>query len=174
MKNKRITRVSLLLLVAVAFLLPAISNAAPNIAIVDMQFVLENIKEGKRIKEQLNKDASGRQELIEKKKKDIEKLETEFQQKRLVWKGDTLQKKQAELESKTVEFQKLLLESRNDFKKRENEEVQKLLGKIRGVVTKVGVDKKFDMVIEKTSVYYFKDNFDVTDQIISAYDKQYK
>jgi outer membrane protein len=150
------------------------AHAEAKLAIIDIQTVLETSKEGKRAKDLLNKQAGERKTLIEKKKNELQKLESEFKQKRLVLKGNVLEEKQRELQEKTIELQKLVFDSENEFKQKHAKLTGDIVERIRSVATKIGVDKKFDMVIEKSAVVYYKSAFDLTKDVVKLYDKTYK
>lgn len=147
-----------------------------RIAVVDIQRVLESTKQGKRAQQTLKKERDSRLGLLEKKKKLLQQKQKEYDEKRLVLTSEALETKRGELEQLTLEIQKLLFETQNEMKKKEGQLLNDILKRIRSVVTKLGVDKKFDLILERNAVEYMKSNsqYDVSQDVIKLYDKTYK
>ena len=145
-----------------------------KVAVVDFQNVIDTTKEGKKAKDSINKEASDRQDLIKTKQDEIKKKEEEFSKKQLVLTQTVREEKQKELQNLYMELQKMVMESEKTFKQKFASTSQDIVKKIQGVVTKLAVDKGYDLVLEKSQVPYYQSSFEITQDVIKLYDQTYK
>ena len=143
-----------IMLVSLIYVVP--SDAADKadsvkIGVVDMQKVL---LESKAEKEGILKKL--RSEIAKGGITDAEKKEKE----------DTFQKEAREL-------RRLREEAEAGLKEMDKTITSKLLGEIRDVITKVGEEGKYTIILEKdASVLYMPDSINMTSKVIENYDKQ--
>ncbi len=139
---------------------------------VDVQTILNSTAEGKRLRKQLEEEFNKKKEKIEEQKKQLDKMEEELNRQRLVLSKEALQKKEMEFQMKRAELGKLIMKSQSDMQKRDKEFSERMLKKITQVVTKIGVEKNYDLILEKNgSVLYSKKGMEITDSVISLYNK---
>jgi outer membrane protein len=141
---------------------------AVNVAVVDVQKVLEMSDEGQRVKSILEKEVKARQELITKQQTDLKTKKEKFDKESLLLKPDKKMEEQGKLEKELVQFQQFVQQSDMEIQKRQMELMQPVLEQIRGLVQKIGSAEKFDLVIEKNSsgVLYSRASEDITDRVI--------
>ena len=145
-----------------------------NIAVVDVQTVIEATKEGRKAKDMLNKETAERQTMIENKRNEVKKLEDEFNQKQLVYNATVREEKQKELQAMMYDWQKMVMDSEKTLKQKYASVSQDIVKKIQGVVTKLSTDRGYDLVLEKSQTQFFKNSFDITTDVTKAYDQAYK
>jgi Skp family chaperone for outer membrane proteins len=56
--------------------------------------------------------------------------------------------------------------------KRGNEELEKLLAKVKTAAQKVAADKKFDVVLQSGAAIYFDKSYDITQDVLAQLDKK--
>ncbi len=152
----------------------AVAKDGLKVAVVDVQTIVDNTSEGKRAKDLLKKEREEKQAILEKKKSSLKTLEDNYNKKKLVWKGDVLQEKQRELQEKTLELQKLVFDWETQFRKKQDQLSQGIMKNVNAVIHKIGLERGFDFVLEKNSVFYFKPTYEITKDVIRLYDKTYK
>lgn len=148
--------------------------AEMKLSIVDMQTVIDGTKEGKRIKDALNKEKAERDVTLESKRKDLKKLEDEFGQKQQVWTQSVREQKQKELQELYAEVQKYYLESGKNLEQKYANASKDIIKRIQSVIQKMATDRGYDFVLEKNQTQYFKTTYDITQDVIRLYDQAYK
>jgi outer membrane protein len=79
---------------------------------------------------------------------------------------------QQNFEKQQMEFQKLSAEFNQERMKRGNEELEKLLAKVKTAAQKVAADKKYDIVLQSGAALYFDNSLDITQAVLAQLDKK--
>ena len=79
---------------------------------------------------------------------------------------------QQSFEKQQMELQKLGTEFNQQRMKRMNEELEKLLEKVKTVVKKIALDKKYDAVLQLGATVYADERFDITKDVLAQLDKK--
>jgi outer membrane protein len=164
------------ILTFVLALLVPVARADARIGIVSVQDVLDTIDEGKAAKAQMEKELLAKKQDLEKKQKEYKAMEDSLEKQRLVLSASALSDKQKEMETKKNDLQKAYLNSQTEMQKLEAKLMADILKKIRAVITKIGQEGGYDVVVEKNEggVFYSKDTLDLTKRVIEEYNKAYK
>ncbi len=142
-----------------------------KIGVVDMQKVMIESKSGKDAKAQFENEMAGKKKAFTEKEDMLKKLRAEI---------DKAGISDAEKKEKEEKFQK---EARDMRRLREETEAglremdkvisMKIIGEIREVISKVGAEGKYTIILEKDArVLYMPDTIDLTGKVIENYDKQ--
>lgn len=111
-----------------------------------------------------------RDELAKEKEKmeaDIEKLQKEYENSKLMLNEMDAKKKELEIESKKQELAKFIKESNEKLEKKEDEMIAPIVNKIRGIIETVSIKKGFNFVIDKsTYILYVDPEFDLTNLVL--------
>ncbi|MCI5072469.1 OmpH family outer membrane protein [bacterium] len=155
---------------------------ANNIAVFNIQDVVDSIDEGKKAKSAMEtsmSDAQKKQKEFTELQTKFGKLQEEFGKMRLAWDKKVLEQKQnaliamqKDLQSKAVELQKL----DNELRKKELQ-YQAVIGKkIQEVIKKIASTGSYDLILEKleSGVHFSKPKMDITDLVIKEYNKVHK
>lgn len=162
------------ILLALIVLLPTVANAKFKVGWVDINSILNTTQEGQKMRKELESEFNSKRQAIESKKKEFDKLEDEFSRQIHVLSKEALGEKKAALEGKKMELSRMVLESQGKMRQRDKELSDKMLKKITAVVTKIGVDGKYDLIMEKNGmILYSKDPMELTSNVISLYDKMH-
>jgi outer membrane protein len=139
-----------------------------KLAVVDMQAILEKAPQISKINAALTRQFKGRQDNIVKAQ---EKLKAD---------ADNLQKNAAVMEArKRSDLENQLMIDRNnvntmitafqrDLSKQQSDSLQSFSKQLGGVVSKVATQSGYDLVIQKGSTLYAKNDLDITQQILDA------
>lgn len=152
----------------------AVDDSDLRVALVDMQRALSESKAGVKAQKAYEKQVRSAQADLDSKKEDFEKEKGKFEKQR-----DSLSDKaRLEKEEKLIGLEKNLKRSFQDTQeklRRENAKiVSELVGELRKVVSEVGKDDGFTMILESSSqsVLYADNSIDITDKVIGKFDLQ--
>lgn len=164
-------------LIAIVFALAFTQSAfAMKIGKVDIQKVLVTVDQGKKVRDQLKKEFDVKQAEIRKEEDKIRKQQEEFEKKSAVMNDKAKGQKQKEiqegimaLQQKSMDYQKSIQDMENNLKRPILENIKKI---VEDVSKTAGVDVTFEM--STAPVIFAKDEKDLTEDVIKAYNKKYK
>ncbi|MGA2655822.1 MAG: OmpH family outer membrane protein [Gammaproteobacteria bacterium] len=147
----------------------AFANAA-SIAFIDGTAVMKKY-EG-TIENTLKGEFKSKEETLTKMQKElVDSTETYTRDSAMMSNEEKLAFQQT-FEKKQMEFQKLSSELNQERMKRGNEELEKLLAKVKTAAQKVAADKKFDVVLQSGAAIYFDKSYDITQDVLAQLDKK--
>ncbi len=153
------------------FFLISIKSFANELAIVDIEFLLKNSKEGKSLQKELN-------DLNEKNLKNFKKREDEFKKKenKIASKKNVLSEAdfKKEVTSFKNEVDKYNSEKKkkiSEFNKNRNNKIAKLLEKINSSLVDYANENNISTTIDKKYIIITKSENDITDKILKVLDK---
>ncbi|AYF43456.1 MULTISPECIES: OmpH family outer membrane protein [Halobacteriovorax] len=163
-------------LLMVGLLFSSLTASAMNIGRVDVQKVLLSVKESKQIKDKLQKEIDKKQAELKKEEESLVKEKEKFEKQALVMNEKTKQKKGQELQKKFFTFQQKMQKYQGELAKMEQSAKGPILNKIKAVVEEVSKKKGLDWTYETstTPILYIKKVTDITNDVITAYDKKHK
>jgi outer membrane protein len=148
-----------------------LAQAQGKIAVVDTAEVFQKMPQRDQVRNQLQKEFDGRI-------KEVQKLEAdgrsfvEKQQKDMAFMND---QQKAEAQKKLNEMQATYVQKRRtleeDQARREHEERQKMLARIKTAIDEITKAQGLELVIERGAVIYVSPSLDITDQVISRVSK---
>jgi len=145
-----------------------------KIGVVDFQKILTNSNYGKRATEELNKKGKGMEDSMKAKEAELLDLQKKFEKDSLVMSKDKKEEKQKELRTKFNDFKTLRSDYMRDFKEMQANHFNKIRSDVLSVTVELGKKEGFTMVIEKNEggIMYFDGAMDITDRVISEYNKK--
>jgi outer membrane protein len=156
------------LLIALA---PAASAQAMRVAVVETQRAVMETEDGLRAQATLKKLFEKRQKELDQKQKDLQKEREELEkngkslpQEQLATRAEKWQREMAQVQAVFVEYNKELQQKQNELT---GPIVQKVVGIIRRLATQEG----YDMVLERQAATYFRTDLDLTDKVITQYNR---
>ncbi len=153
--------------------------ATPSFAFVagkvNFQQILLSIKEGQKVRKQLEVDFNKKQATIKKERAVIEKAQQDFEKQSLVMNAKAKAKKERELQEMMMKFQQKAIGLQREMQAQEKKATRPLIDKIAVVVQEVSKGEKIDMTYEVSSgsIVYASKEIDLTDKVIKAYDKKH-
>lgn len=146
---------------------------AGKIGVVDMQEVLLKSKAGREAKAVLEKEKETKKKELDARKSEIDKMEQELSRQSLVLSEDVKRNKEQEISQKKQEFLRILQQYEAELQKKDEEFTQKILGEVEKVIYKIGKTEGYDLIIEKSAVLYAPEVYDITDKVITEYDRTF-
>ena len=158
---------------SLALSVPVAAQQQGRVAIVDIQRVLIHSKAGKKARESLEKEFKKKQQILDDKSRQYERMEKEFTKNLSVMNEDTLKQKSKDLES----AKKQLVREREDFSdelRRDQEDLRlKFSKEIQSVVNEIGKSEGYSVILAKSGVLYVADGVDITEKVIDLHDRKY-
>ena len=142
------------------------SAFANNLAIIDLDYLIENSNLGKLMLENLNKVDKQNATELEKKKENLVRLESEIKNKKNIVSKDVLDKEIKDLRKKINDFneEKDLLV--NKFKELKNNELTIFFNKISPIINDYMKENSLDVLIDKKKIFMTSSNADITKIIL--------
>lgn len=141
---------------------------------VNLQKALNECLAGKEAVLELEAETKKRQEQIDVKQEDLKKLNEEIEKKKTVWSADMQEQKQKELQSRMQEFQRFYLQSNDDLKRREQGEKTVIIKDLIEIAKPLAKEKGYTFLFELQGLIYGPPEADLTNDLIKAYDVEYK
>jgi outer membrane protein len=141
--------------------------AVKRIAMVDMQRVLNETKEGKKARTDLETSSKAKQEKLDKKRT---KLEADAAKLGSL-KGAQLASAQEQLQKESMELQSMLMTLEQELGDMHNKTLESMYKRAQDIVTKLAKERGIDLVLvrDAMTVIYVKDGIDITDEIVKLY-----
>ena len=140
------------------------------VGVVDMMGAVEQT-ESNGVLKKLKTETESRQAKLKASEKKVVAFQQEVKESAAVLSEDKLREKAAEYQQMMVDIQK----EAQTYEQEMMEMRTKLLGevtkKMTSIATDIAKERKMDLLVEKTEggVVYFKDTFDITDELVKRY-----
>jgi outer membrane protein len=146
--------------------------AVRKVALVDMQRVLNETKQGKKARSKLEKSSEAKSKKLESKRT---KLEAEMKQAEGK-SGAELAAAQEKLQRDYMELQQMHMQLQQDLAVQENELLEQIYKNSQSVVNGLAKEYGVDVVLirDESTVLYADKSMDVTAELVKRYDKKYK
>jgi len=146
---------------------------ANKIAVVDMQRVIVEVKQGKKAMALLKAEKAKKEKAINAKKDTFLQQQKELENMMKNPAADKAKAK-AKYESLARTYQMLQREAQKmqqELLAKEQQEARKIMNKVQAILKKVVKKEGFDIVLNKAAILYVPASDDITNQVIREYDK---
>ncbi|NIO17338.1 MAG: hypothetical protein GTN70_10180 [Deltaproteobacteria bacterium] len=166
----------LLMLAAMLFASVALSNADEiKIAIIDVNKVLNESKEGTEAKEKMKTRYDELQKRLSNKQEELKTMRDDLENQKIILGKEKIKEKEEEMEKEMVEFRKVVAESEKEMRDTESAYTQEILKKIKATVDVLAKEKGFNLVVDRSGgVVYADEGLDITSTIIETLNKEYE
>lgn len=169
-----ILRVAVFILISFLFT-SSISSAQtpPKIAYVDLQKVLDESNEGKRVKGIINKEIEEKSKEAEKLRAELQNLQEDYKKSVHLLKDEARREKENLIQDKEKDLRRFISDFREDIKKKEQSYSNEIIKEIVGVVKQLGEEQGYLLILEKnfSSIIYGASNIDLTNVILQKYNQ---
>ncbi len=161
----------------IALLLPTLGRGETEgkPAFVDAQNVLENTKEGARLRQILDEFVRARQQIIDLDEQEIKRLKDDIDKQGAILSQEALKMKQGEFDRVVNQYRNKVNELQKEVQDKRvsalNEFNQKLEQVVKQIAEKEGYAFVLDKNGERGSVLYAKPTHDITAKVIAQMDK---
>ncbi len=154
----------------------ASASTSPKLGYVDMQKAITMTTEGKKAKDQLEKEFKKKQAELKKKEDDLKEMSKDFEKKSLVLSDDVKLKKQQELQEEMLRYRELVGKSQLEIQKKERDLTMPIVNKLKDLIGEMAKKEGYTMILEKSeqSVLWAVDSADLTGQLVKAFESSSK
>jgi outer membrane protein len=145
-----------------------------KIGVVNLQRVVNESEAGKKATSQLEAVIKERQAKIDEKQVEFEKLQKEMEQKATVLSEDAMKKRKEEIQKKERDLKRLISDSNAELQKLQREKQLGIQKELDALITKIGKDNGYTIILPNEVVLYYDDAMDMTDLVIKDYDETAK
>lgn len=153
------------------------ANSYANFVVgtINMQQVISEVKDGKKVMSQLEKSYNQRKEKLQKEEEKIKKIQEEYQKQRSLLSDKAKANKEKELQEMIMTLQNTTRQYQQEIQKMEAELKEPIVKKLKGIVDQVSKTEKVAITFEisRSPVVYAENQKDITEAVIKAYDKKY-
>lgn len=164
---KIVSAIFLFLLLAV----PVRSQEGVKIGFVDLDRALNESRAGRSALEKLQAEVKETESSLLKEKQDLERLRSDIDKKRLLLKEVERRNLEKDFQRRVRNYQRAMRDSQEELNQRKNELMADILKGLEKAVTEVGKKEKFTLILERSQVLYTDQGVDITDTVISRYDR---
>lgn len=144
---------------------------AVKIGVVDLQKVIMESKGGKDAKGLFEGEMTGKRKALTEKEEMLKKLRSDIDKGGV---SDAEKKnKEEQFQKEARDLRRLRDETESTLREMDKAITVKMIGEIREVISKLGDEGKYTLILEKdASVLYMPNTIDLTGKVIENYDKQ--
>jgi outer membrane protein len=142
-----------------------------KVGMVDMQKVLNETKQGKAARKDLENSSAAKQKKLDKKRAELEKNQAELAN----LSGQALATAQEKLQRDYMEWQNMAMTLQQELAQQEAHLLEKIYVNSQGIVAGIAKEQGLDLVLvrDATTVIYAQDGLDITTELIGRYDKKF-
>ena len=166
---KKVSAVILFLLLAV----PVGAEEGVRVGFVDLQRAIRESEPGKRANRQFQADVKRIEAGLLKEKQQLERLRSDIDKKGLLLKEQERRNLEKKFQRGFRDYQRVMNDTREELRQREGEMTAEILKELEKVVTEIGKEEKFTLIIERSQVLYTDQGVDITDRVIERYDRRF-
>lgn len=147
---------------------------AIRVGYVDLQQALNSSAAGEKAKESFKAEVERMEQVLEKRRANVEKLKGELEKKALLLRDDERVALQRDYRQELRDFERLYKDSQEELKIRDRELTARILVELRQIVNAIGEQGDYSVILEgnNTVVLYGSKSIDLTEAVIKAYNKR--
>ncbi len=147
-----------------------------RVAVVDVQRVILETREGRRAKKDLERTFAKSQARLEAKQRDLQKRFEDLQAKAPMLSERMLLQRQQELVRSQSELERLTMELQEEIVQKEGLLTEKIYKKVAVIVRQIALEEKVQTVLVRgeMTVLFANPKLDLTNRVIVVYDKKHK
>ncbi len=165
---KKASAAFLFLLLAV----PVWGQQNVKIGFVDLQKAIRDSQAGKNARMQFQAEVKKIEEGLLKEKQNLERVRSDIEKKGLLLKADERRNLEKEFQRRARDYNRVMKDSRDELRQKESEVTSDILKELEKVVSAIGKQDKFTLILERGQVLYTDQGVDITDKVIENYNRR--
>jgi outer membrane protein len=164
------------LILALAFTFATFSTpslADSKLGYVDLQRALNEVEEGAAAKKALKKEFDEKQKQLDAKQNELKGIKEELDARGSMMKPEVKQEKLNDLQKRLMETQQLYFALQQELSKREQDATGEIFKKMGVLLSTMGKNDGYTLIVEKSAVLYAPDALDLTNELIRRYNDAY-
>ena len=168
MKNLKII---IIILVSLGFYSQSLAS---DVYFVDIKYILNNSKAGKKAQTFLKKKFDDENEKLKKQSVSLKKEESDLISKKKLISNEDYKQKLNLLREKNIEYQKKRRSASNDWLKKKNEARSKMIKTLNPILQKYMNENNIEIIVDKKNILLANSKYDLTGIILKLLDKELK
>jgi outer membrane protein len=156
---------------AALLLVAPFAAAQMKVAVVDTQRAVMETEDGLRAQATLKKLFDKRQKELDERQNSLQNERTEIEKQRAVMSKEALQKRVEQWQRDMLQVQSTFVEYNKELQQKQNELTAPIVQKAVGIIRRLATQEGYDMVLEKQATPYFRADLDLTDKVITVYNR---
>jgi len=148
----------------------AYAQQGSKLAFIDIQRVIRDSKAGKAAKASFESEIQKKQQIIESKRAQLERLRSDFVQQGPAMNETTRLQKGNQIEKLDKELNRTRADFRDELQKRDYELMQSIVKDLETVLQSIGKAGGYTLILSSEALVYGEPSADITQQVIQAYD----
>lgn len=140
-----------------------------KVAVVDLNMAMNEVEEGKAAIAKLEKRFNDKKDALERQGKEIQDLKADLDLKGNILSEEAKKDRMQQIQEKMMEFQQAQFDADQEMAGLRNQLQTELADKLREVCANIAKKQGYTLVVEKGVVWYSLPEYDITDQVIAAY-----
>jgi len=165
---KKVLALFLLLLLAA----PVWGQQIMKIGFVDLEKAIQTSKAGKNAKSRFEAQVKKVEANLLKEKAGLEKFRADAGKKGLLLKEGEKRNLEREFQRKLRDYQVRMRDSQEELRMKEREAMDNILKQIANVVSEVGENEKFTLILTRSQMLYVDQGVDITQKVVDLYDRK--
>jgi outer membrane protein len=156
---------------AALLLLAPAAAAQVRVAVVDTQRAVMETEDGLRAQATLKKLFDKRQRELDEKQNSLQNERTEIEKQRAVLSKEALAKRVEQWQRDMLQVQSVFVEYNKELQQKQGELTAPIVQKTVGIIRRIATQEGYDVVVEKQATPYFRSDLDLTDKVITTYNR---
>jgi outer membrane protein len=142
-----------------------------RIGVVDQAAVFERTEEGRQIRQQLSELRSAKQKEIEAKEDELQQLRERFESERLNMTEARREEMERQVEQGLRDLQRMTEDADREYRSKLGDMQEKFQREIFEIVSQIGKDEEFTLILERSVLFYHASAVDITDRVIQKFNE---
>lgn len=145
---------------------------AAKVAIIDMQRAIQSVSEGKKARENLQKEWEEKTKKLQADGKKVQDKAAELRKQSMVLDEKTMREKEEALQAEFMKLKEQEMKIQSEFQQRDHEVSSPIINKIRKFVADISKENGYTLVIDgnEGNVIFAQNTDDITEQVVKLYD----
>ena len=171
---------SLFFSIAMLFSVLSHSQRGTRVGYIDMDYILESVKEYNKASDLLDKNIENWKKEIELKKLELEQIQDQLNAERIILTPELISDRELEIQdfaSDIILLQEKRFGPNGDMIVQRSKLIQPLQDQVMTLVKQVAEEKKYDFIFDRSStatMLYSAKNYDISDLVIKRINRQQK
>jgi outer membrane protein len=160
-------------LAVAALLLTSASSASAQmkVAVVDTQRAVMESEDGLRAQATLKKLFDKRQRELDQKQKELQKEREDLEKNKAQINTEAMAKRVENWQREMSQVQAVFVEYNKELQQKQNELTGPIVQKTVGIIRRLATQEGYDIVLERQAATYFRTDLDLTDKVITLYNR---
>jgi outer membrane protein len=159
------------------FTLPLFAQAPPQvppgaIAVIDAQKVVQASEMGKKALAEIKAVKDKKQAEIDQRQDGIQTMQDKLDKQKDILSADAKDKLSSDISRSITDLRRYREDSENEIQNRLGTAIKSIEDRVLPIIQKIGTERGFAIILSKDQLVYYNPKFDITDEVIKAFNAQ--